>query len=252
MHFRLDKLFKNDKIKYNNINLRRYFMHYRIEGGNLPVAVLQLQAGETVISESGGRSWMRGPVITETTSNGGVKKVFSRMFSGESLFMSRYTAQGDAEIAFASSFPGSILVKELRAGESVICQKTSFLCGMGNLDISIHFQKKLGGGFFGGEGFIMQRVTGPGIVFIEVDGYAPSYDLAPGEELICDTGTVAMMDATCSLDVRMVRGAKNIFLGNEGLFDTVVTGPGRVYMQSMTIPKIATLLIPYIPTGNNN
>ena len=227
-------------------------MHYRIEGGNLPVAVLQLQAGETVISESGGRTWMRGPVITETTSNGGVKKVFSRMFSGESLFMSRYTVQGDAEIAFASSFPGNILVRELAAGESVICQKTSFLCGMGNLDISIHFQKKLGRGFFGGEGFIMQRVTGPGIVFIEVDGYAPAYDLAPGEELICDTGAVAMMDATCSLDVRMVSGAKNIFLGNEGLFDTVVTGPGRVHMQSMTIPKLAGLLIPYMPISRDN
>ena len=195
---------------------------------------------------------MRGPVLTETTSYGGAKKVFSRMFSGESLFMSRYTAQGDAEMAFASSFPGNIRVRELAVGESIICQKSSFLCGMGNLDISIHFQKKLGRGLFGGEGFIMQRITGPGIVFVEIDGYAPMYELAPGEQIVCDTGAVAMMDATCTMDVRMVSGAKNIFLGNEGLFDTVVTGQGKVYMQSMTIPKLASLLIPFLPSSHDN
>lgn len=227
-------------------------MNYRIEGGDLPVAILKLKAGEVVISESGGRTWMRGPVLTETTSYGGAKKVFSRMFSGESLFMSRYTAQGDAEIAFASSFPGNIRVRELAAGESIVCQKSSFLCGMGNLDISIHFQKKLGRGLFGGEGFIMQRITGPGIVFVEIDGYAPMYELAPGEQIVCDTGAVAMMDATCTMDVRMISGAKNIFLGNEGLFDTVITGPGKVYMQSMTIPKLASLLIPYMPSSHDN
>jgi uncharacterized protein (TIGR00266 family) len=227
-------------------------MNYRIEGGSLPVAILNLSAGEVVISESGGRSWMRGPVLTETTSYGGAKKVFSRMFSGESLFMSRYTAQGDAEIAFASSFPGNILVRELAPGESVICQKSSFLCGMGNLDISIHFQKKLGRGLFGGEGFIMQKITGPGIVFVEVDGYSPVYELAPGERLICDTGVVAMMDASCGFDIQMVKGAKNMFFGGEGFFDTVVTGPGKVYMQSMTIEHLASLIIPYIPTNNNN
>ena len=227
-------------------------MHYRIEGGDLPVAILNLRAGEVVISEAGGRTWMRGPVITETTSYGGAKKVFSRMFSGESLFMSRYTAQGDAEMAFASSFPGNIHVRELAPGESIICQKSSFLCGMGNLNISIHFQKKLSRGFFGGEGFIMQRITGPGIVFVEIDGYSPMYELAPGEQIVCDTGALAMMDATCTMDVRMVSGAKNIFLGNEGLFDTVITGPGKVYMQSMTIPKLASLIIPYIPSGHDN
>ena len=226
-------------------------MNYRIEGGNLPVAILKLSAGEVVISESGGRTWMRGPVLTESTSYGGAKKVFSRMFSGESLFMSRYTAQGEAEMAFASSFPGSIIVRELAPGESIICQKSSFLCGMGNLDISIHFQKKLGRGLFGGEGFIMQRITGPGIVFLEVDGYAPMYELAPGEEIVCDTGTVAALDGTCTFDIRMVSSAKNVFLGGEGLFDTVVTGPGKVYMQSMTMPKIASLIIPYIPSSNN-
>ena len=222
-------------------------MKYNVEGGSLPVAILQLEAGETVISESGGRTWMRGPVTTDTTSYGGVRKAIGRLFTGESLFMSRYVANGPAEIAFASSFPGRIIVRELAPGQSIICQKTSFLCGMGPLELSVHFKKRLGTGFFGGEGFIMQRVTGPGIVFIEVDGYSPEYDLAPGERLICDTGVLAAMDETCSMDIEVVRGAKNMFLGGEGIFNTVVTGPGKVYLQSMTVEKLARLMIPYLP-----
>ena len=227
-------------------------MDYRIEGGTLPVAILKLSAGETVISESGGRTWMRGPVRTETTSYGGAKKVFSRMFSGESLFMSRYTAEGEAEIAFASSFPGSILVKELREGESVICQKTAFLCGMGPLELSVHLKKKLSAGLFGGEGFIMQKITGPGIVFIEVDGYAPEYTLAPGERMVCDTGALAMMDESCTMEIEVVKGVKNMFLGGEGIFNTVITGPGKVYMQSMTVEKLAKLMIPYMPKSSKD
>ena len=222
-------------------------MKYNVEGGSLPVAILQLEAGETVISESGGRTWMRGPITTDTTSYGGVRKAIGRLFSGESLFMSRYVANGPAEIAFASSFPGRIIVRELASGQSIICQKTAFLCGMGPLDLSVHFKKRLGTGFFGGEGFIMQRITGPGIVFLEVDGYSPEYDLAPGERLICDTGVLAAMDETCSMDIEVVRGAKNMFLGGEGIFNTVVTGPGKVYLQSMTVEKLARLMIPYLP-----
>ena len=222
-------------------------MKYNVEGGSLPVAILQLEAGETVISESGGRTWMRGPITTDTTSYGGVRKAIGRLFSGESLFMSRYVANGPAEIAFASSFPGRIIVRELAPGQSIICQKTAFLCGMGPLELSVHFKKRLGTGFFGGEGFIMQRITGPGIVFLEVDGYSPEYDLAPGERLICDTGVLAAMDETCSMDIEVVRGAKNMFLGGEGIFNTVVTGPGKVYLQSMTVEKLARLMSPYLP-----
>ncbi len=225
-------------------------MKYNIEGGNLPAVVIELEAGETIISEAGGRTWMRGPIVTDTTSGGGIGKVFGRMFTGESLFLSKYTANGNAEIAFTSSFPGRIIARELAAGESIICQKTAFLCGAGDLDLSIHFRKRIGAGLFGGEGFIMQKVTGPGIVFVELDGYSPEYELAPGETLVCDTGVVAMMDETCNMDVQMVKGAKNIFFGGEGLFDTVVTGPGKVYLQTMTIPKLASLLAPYMPTNN--
>ncbi len=227
-------------------------MKYRIEGGSLPVAILNVSAGETIISEAGGRTWMRGPVLTETTSYGGAKKVFSRMFSGESLFMSKYTAQGEAEIAFASSFPGRIVVRELAAGQSIICQKTAFMCGMGPLELSIHFRKKFSAGLLGGEGFIMQKITGPGIVFIEVDGYSPEYELAPGEQLVCDTGVLAMMDETCTMEVQMVKGVKNMFLGREGFVDTVITGPGKVYLQSMTVEKLAALMIPFMPKSSND
>jgi len=223
-------------------------MRYSIEGGSLPAVVIQLEPGEVVLSESGGRTWMKGNIDTDTRAEGGFGKSLGRVFSGESLFMTRYTAHGPAEIGFASSFPGKILAVELAPGQSIICQKSAFLCGVGNINLSIHFRKKIGAGFFGGEGFIMQKVTGPGIVFLELDGYCKEYVLGPGERLTCDTGVLAVMDETCTMDVVMVKGARNIFFGGEGLLDTVVTGPGKVCLQTMTIPKLAGLIAPYIVT----
>ncbi len=222
-------------------------MNYSIEGGSLPALIVKLNAGETIISEAGGRTWSMGPITTESKS-GGAMKALGRMFSGESLFMSKYTAQGPAEIAFTSSFPGRILARELAAGESIICQKSAFLCGTEGLDISVFFQKKLGAGLVGGEGFVMQKITGPGTVFVELDGYTPEYELAAGQQLVCDTGVVAVMDATCQLDVQMVKGVKNMLFGGEGMFDTVVTGPGKVYLQTMTVGKLASLMSPYMPS----
>lgn len=222
-------------------------MKYSIEGGSLPAVVIQLDPGETIISEVGGRTWCRGPVVTETKAEGGIGKSLGRMFSGESLFMSRYTAQGAVEIVFASSFPGRIVARTLNPGESIICQKSSFLCATAGVELAVHLQKKVGAGFAGGEGFIMQRITGPGTVFLELDGYCPEYDLAPGERLVCDTGVVALIDATCQIDVQMVKGAKNMLLGGEGLFDTVVTGPGKVYLQTMSISRLAQQLRPFMP-----
>ncbi len=222
-------------------------MRYSIEGGSLPAVLIQLDPGESIISESGGRTWSRGPIAAETTSEGGAGKAIGRLFTGESLFMSRYTAQGPAEIAFSSSFPGSIVARTLQPGESIICQKSSFLCATYGVELAVHFQKKLGAGLVGGEGFIMQRVTGPGMVFLEVDGHCQEYDLQPGEPLICDTGVLAIMDATCQMDVQMVKGVKNMLFGGEGLFDTVITGPGKVYLQTMTIAKLAKLMVPYLP-----
>jgi len=221
-------------------------MQYKIVGDTLPAVILELNPGETILSEVGARTWSRGNIATETKAEGGVGKSLGRMISGESLFMSRYTAQGPAELAFSSSFPGRIVVRELGHGESIICQKSSFLCATDGVQLSAHVQKKLGAGLVGGEGFIMQKVTGPGIVFLEVDGYCQEYDLQPGERLICDTGVLAIMDMTCQMDVEMVKGVKNALFGGEGLFDTVITGPGKVYLQTMTIPKLAKLLGPFI------
>lgn len=221
-------------------------MQYRIEGGSLPALIIDLNPGETLISEVGGRTWSRGPVTTET-KGGSAGKALGRMLMGESLFLNHYTAEGPAEIAFTSSFPGSIVARELQAGESVICQKSAFLCATLGVDLSVHVQKKLGAGLVGGEGFIMQKVTGPGLAFFEFDGYCPEYILQPGEQLVCDTGVMAMMDETCTMDVQMVKGAKNLLLGGEGLVDTVITGPGRVYLQTMTVEKLAKLVIPFIP-----
>ncbi len=223
-------------------------MRYSIEGGSLPAVIIQLDPGESLISEAGGRSWSRGSITTEAKAEGGLGKTIGRMFSGESLFMSRYTAQAPSEIAFSSSFPGRIVARTLGAGESIICQKSAFLCATYGVELAVHFQKKLGAGFVGGEGFIMQRITGPGLVFLEVDGYCQEYDLVPGERLTCDTGVLAIMDATCQIDVQMVKGVKNALFGGEGLFDTVVTGPGKVYLQTMTIPKLAKLMAPYFPS----
>lgn len=222
-------------------------MRYTIEGGTLPAVIIQLDPGEKLLSEVGGRTWSRGPVLTETKAEGGAGKALGRMFMGESLFMNTYTAQGAAEIAFSSSFPGRIVPRVLQPGESIVCQKRAFLCATYGVGLAVHFQKKLGAGFMGGEGFIMQRVTGPGLVFLEVDGYCQEYDLQPGEPLVCDTGVLAVMDATCTLDIQMVKGVKNMLFGGEGLFDTVITGPGKVFLQTMTISKLANQMVPYLP-----
>lgn len=220
-------------------------MKYSIEGGTLPALLIDLEPGEQLVSEVGGRTWSRGQVVTET-KGGGLGKALGRMVTGESLFLNYYTAQSPAQIAFSSSFPGRILARELAPGQSIICQKTAFLCATAGVNLSVHTQKKLGAGFFGGEGFFMQKVTGPGVVFLELDGFCPEIELAPGEEVVCDTGVLAAMDETCKMDVRMVKGVKNMLFGGEGLVDTVVTGPGKVYLQTMTIPNLAGLIQPYL------
>lgn len=225
-------------------------MKYFIEGGDLPYVKVLLEPGEAMISEAGGRTWAKGDYVTETTSEGGMGKALGRMFAGESLFLSKYTAQGPVEMAFASSFPGSIMAVELAPGQSIIAQKSAFLCATYGVDLAIHFQKRAGAGFFGGEGFIMQRITGPGLVFFEIDGNIVNYNLQAGERLVCDTGVLALMDPSCTMDIQMVKGMKNVFFGGEGLFDTTVTGPGRVVLQSMTKSGLAKMLAPFI--GDNS
>ncbi len=221
-------------------------MQYSIEGESLPVVICTLDGGETMITESGAMSWMSPNMKMETTSGGGIGKVFGRMFSGESLFLNRYTTMGGTGmIAFASSFPGCIRAFEIGPGNEMICQKSSFLASQSGVELSVAFQKNLGGGFFGGEGFIMQRLSGSGTAFIEIDGYAKEYDLGPGQQIIVDTGYLAAMTSSCTMDVVTVPGVKNMLFGGEGIFNTVVTGPGRVYLQSMPINQMAGSLRPY-------
>ena len=227
-------------------------MEYRIDGTPLPVVICELQPGETMVTERGSMSWMTPNMKMETSSGGGFGKALSRMFAGESLFQNRYTAQGGpGTIAFAASFPGNIRPFHIRPGRELILQKRGFLAAESTVDVAVHFQKKLGAGFFGGEGFILQKISGSGIVFAEFDGHVVEYDLLPGESMIVDTGHLAAMDASCSMDIRTVGGAKNMFLGGEGIFHTVVTGPGRIYLQTMPIYNVAKAIIPYIPTDKD-
>ena len=223
-------------------------MRYKIEGTPMPVAICQLDAGESMITEKGSMSWMTPNMKMETTSNGGIGKALGRMFAGESAFQNRYTAErGEGIIAFASSFPGTILPIEITPSKSIIAQKSSFLAGTEGVDLSIFFEKKMGSGFFGGEGFIMQKISGSGLVFLEIDGSVMEYDLEAGQQMVVDTGYLAMMDDTCTMDVASVKGAKNMIFGGEGLFNTVVTGPGKIVLQTMPINSVAGAIIPFIP-----
>ena len=225
-------------------------MHYKIEGTPLPVVICELEAGEQMITERGSMSWMSPNMKMETTSNGGIGKAFGRMFSGEAFFQNRYTAVGaPGMIAFASTFPGSIVAVEINPESPLVVQKRSFLASTPGVELSVFFQKKAGVGFFGGEGFIMQKLSGRGIAFLEIDGYAVEYDLAPGARLVVDTGYLASMDATCSVEVQTVPGVKNMLFGGEGIFNTVIIGPGKVRLQTMPINSVAASISPFIASG---
>jgi len=227
-------------------------INYRIEGGSLPVVICYPEAGQTLCSESGSMSWMSVNMEMQTNTGGGIKKALGRLLSGESIFLNEYTpVNGAGMIAFASSFPGSIIPYEVTPGNGIIVQKRGFLAMEKGLDLSVYLQKRLGGGLFGGEGFIMQRICGSGMVFIEIDGYCKEYELGAGQSLIVDTGYLAAMSETCTLDIQTVKGVKNIFLGGEGLFHTRVTGPGKVYIQSMPVINTAQALSPYLTVNNS-
>ena len=224
-------------------------MQYEIKGGSFPVVVCRLQNGEKMITESGSMVWM-SPNMEMATSGGGLGKMFSRALSGESIFQNIYTARGEGMITSGSSFPGRIMPIEIGPGREMILQKKSFLASEAGVELSIHFQKKLGAGFFGGEGFILQRLSGRGMAFAEIDGELVEYDLAPGQQLVVDTGNVAGFEPSVSLDIRQVPGLKNMFFGGEGVFNTVLTGPGRIWLQTMPISSVAMAIRPFIPTGN--
>lgn len=226
-------------------------MRYEIKGETLPVVVCYLESGERMITERGSMAWMSPNMEMQTTSNGGIGKMFGRAFSGEALFQNTYTATGgNGMIAFASSFPGSIKAFQISPGNEMIFQKSAFLAGEAGVDLSIHFHKKVASGLFGGEGFILQKVSGMGTVFAEFDGHVVEYELKPGQRIVIDSGHLAAMTPSCQMDIQTIRGLKNVVFGGEGLFNTVITGPGRVWLQTMPISNVAGALIPFLPTSN--
>lgn len=226
-------------------------MQYKIQGEPLPVVTCTLEAGERMITEKGSMSWMSPNMKMETTTNGGIGKALGRMFSGEALFQNIYTAEGgEGMIAFAASFPGSIRAIEITPNQSIIVQKSAFLASEAGVNLSVHFQKKIGAGFFGGEGFIMQKLSGQGTAFIEIDGYAVEYELSAGQSIVVDSGYLAAMSESCKMEIQTVAGLKNKVFGGEGFFNTVVTGPGKVILQTMPISAVAGTLRPYFPSGN--
>ena len=203
-----------------------------------------------MITESGSMSWM-SPNMKMETGAGGIGKAFGRMFSGESMFQNTYTAQGGpGMISFAASFPGSIRAVNITPGRELVVQKSGFLASEAGVELSVFFQKKAGAGFFGGEGFIMQKLSGQGIAFVEIDGHAVEYDLAPGQQMVIDTGYLAMCETTCSIDIQQVKGVKNVLFGGEGLFNTIVTGPGKIVLQTMPVTSFASALAPFVSSGS--
>ena len=227
-------------------------MKYTIQGDTLPVVICELDAEEKMITEKGSMSWMSPNMSMETTTNGGIGKAFGRLFSGDSMFQNIYTPKGGpGMIAFASSFPGSIKAFQISPGNEYIFQKSAFLASEAGVDLSVHFHKKLSSGLFGGEGFILQKLSGFGTAFAEFDGHVVEYELSPGQQIVIDTGYLAAMSASCQMEIRSVPGVKNALFGGEGLFNTVITGPGHIWLQAMPISNVAAVLRPYFPSSSN-
>ena len=224
-------------------------MQYELKGGAFPVVVCRLNSGESMITEKGSIVWMTPNMEMTTTGGGGIGKMFSKALTGESMFQSMYTARGEGMITFGSSFPGQILPLEVTPGKSFILQKSAFLASEAGVQLSMHVNQKLGAGFFGGEGFIMQKLTGNGIAFAEVDGELVEYTLAPGEQMVVDTGYVMGFELSVSMDIQQVKGLKNMVLGGEGLFNTVLTGPGKIWLQTMPISGVAAAIQPFLTFG---
>ena len=230
-------------------------MEYIIKGENFPVVECTLKNGESMTTQSGSMCWMDSTIKMETSANGGFGKIIGRMFTNEKIFQNIYTALEDnSKITFGTCVPGAIAAIKLTGGQSIICQKSAFLASFGNVQLSTFFNKKIGVGIFGGEGFIMQKITGEGVVFIEIDGSSMEFNLKENEQMILSTGYLVSMDETCKIDVQTVKGIKNLFLGGEGIFNTVVTGPGKVITQTMPLSKLANSITPFlpIPTSSEN
>lgn len=227
-------------------------MEFEIQGGTMPAVICKLQTGEAMFTESGGMGWMSGNIEMSTNMEGGLFGGIARKFAGESMFMTTYTCRsGIGTIAYPSSFPGSILAFNLMPGQVLICQKKAFLCAEKSVQLEVFFRKNIGFGFVGGEGFIMEKITGPGKVFLEIDGSAIRQTLQPGEILKVDPGHIAVMTPSINCDIAMVKGFKNVLFGGEGLFLAELRGPGDVWLQTITVQNVAKNLIPFLPLNKS-
>ena len=224
-------------------------MRYEILGTLLQSVDVHLSQGESMYTESGGMAWMRGDIEMKTSTRGGLMAGLGRKLAGESLFMTTYTCRsGEGLVVFTPEAPGKVLDFQLGAGQSLICQKDAFMCAQETVDLTMHFRKRLGAGLFGGEGFILQKVTGPGHAWMEIDGEVREYNLQAGQKMKIDPGHIALYEPTVDYDIAMVKGVKNIFFAGEGLFLATLTGPGRIWLQSMPLSNLARKLRRYIPT----
>ena len=227
-------------------------MEYKIYGTVMQTLDITLNQGESVYTESGGMAWMRGNIGMETNTRGGVMAGLGRALAGESLFLTTYTCNSaKGLIVFTPEVPGKVMDIQLAQGQSLICQKDSFMCAQDSVKLEMHFRKKLGAGLFVGEGFILQKITGPGMAFVEIPGEVREYDLPAGAVMRVDPGHIAMFEPTVSYDIARVKGLKNIFFSGEGLFLATLTGPGKVWFQSLPISNLAAKLARYMPTKSS-
>ena len=225
-------------------------MKYEIKGSDLPMLEMQLEQGEAVYTESGGMAWMSEGIDMSTSGRGGIGKMLGRALAGESLFLTTYTCRAaQSTIVFTPEAPGQIIPVPLQAGHSMIAQKDAFMVAEDDVTIEMHFRKRLGAGIFGGEGFILQKLTGPGLAFVEIAGEVIQYDLAPGQVIKVDPGHIAMYEPTVDYDIEMVRGVSNVLFGGEGLFLATLRGPGRVWLQTMPLVNLAAAIRRYIPSS---
>ena len=224
-------------------------MRYEIAGTVLSSADVYLEAGESVYTESGGMAWMRGDIAMETNTRGGLLAGLGRSLAGESLFMTTYSCRsGSGLVTFTPEAPGRILPFELAAGQTLICQKDAFMVAQESVSLEMHFRKRLGAGLFGGEGFILEKITGPGVVLLEIAGDVREFDLAQGELMRVDPGHIALYEPTIDYDIAAVRGLKNVLFAGEGLFLATLKGPGKVWLQTMPLSNLAAKIRKYIPS----
>jgi uncharacterized protein (TIGR00266 family) len=227
-------------------------MQYEIKGSTMQTLDITLNAGESLFTESGGMAWMKGDIDMATNTRGGLLKGLARSLAGESLFLTNYTCKsGSATITFTPETPGSIMPIELQNGESRICQKDAFMVAQDSVALEMHFRKKLGTGLFGGEGFILQKLTGPGIAWVEIAGEVREYELQAGEKMQIDPGHIAMYEPSVNYDIQRVKGVKNMLFGGEGLFLATLTGPGKIWLQSLPLANLASKILQYMPTKSS-